>query len=549
MKQNPAPIKKAEGAVQSEGQLQSWRLNVVMGALVFAVLAMALSASIVATAIPVLTSHFHSTADIGWYGSAYLMASCALIPLAGKIYTLYDLKVGFLAYMTAFTVGSVICGAATSSNMLIAGRAIAGAGSSGIITGAMAIINASVTLDKRSCKLQCAVLVGIIQSLSGVGVVLGPIVGGALTQHASWRWCFFVGVPVCGLAMLVVIVVPFPRRRKDGPSLEIMQKIRDLDLIGCAIFAPSVVLLLVALQWGGNKYRWGSSKVIGLFCGSGATFIAFLIWEYYFGEKAMVPLHMLKRQVMACGFTTNNFQMGGLMLITYYLPIWFQSVKDASPTMSGVMTLPQSLSQIIFSIMSGWLVSRLGYYTPWAIVGSAFTALGTGLMLTFTPSTDAGKWIGYQILVGCGRGFVIQNVFTAAQADLPKELEDIGSAFLVFAMFLGGAIFVALGETILSNALPTELAKYAPGIPKSSIEQGLAASTLTKLPPSVAKSVKLAINNALIKTFYLALGGSVVGFLASWGLKWYNVKKRSPPIDMEGRHEKSSGQVRNVRSE
>ncbi|ORY09168.1 MFS multidrug transporter-like protein [Clohesyomyces aquaticus] len=516
-------VSKTQPETQADqSQLQGWRLYVVMGALVFATLAMALSSSIVATAIPVLTSHFHSTEDIGWYGSAYLIASCALIPLAGKIYTSYDLKSSYLAYMSVFTIGSIVSGAANTSSMLIAGRAVAGAGSSGIITGALAIINVSVTLDKKS------LLVGLIQSLAGIGVVLGPVVGGALTEHASWRWCFFVGVPVCGAAMLVLAAVPFPHKQREDQNLTALEKIKELDLIGCSIFAPSV--------WGGSKYRWSSSQVIGLFCGSGLIFIVFLIWESYFGEKAMIPLHMLRRQVIVCGFATNGFQMGGLMLISYYLPVWFQSVKDASPTMSGVMTLPQSLSQMLFSIVAGLGVAHLGYYAPWAIIGGAFTALGTGLMLTFTPETGAGKWIGYQILLGCGRGFVMQNVFIAAQADMPKELEDVASAFLVFALFLGGAIFVALGETIFYNALPPELAKHAPGIPTSSIQKGgLSASTLNKLPPSLVSGVKLAINNALIKTFYLALGGSLIGFVACWGLKWYSVKKQALPSDVEAK--------------
>jgi hypothetical protein len=204
----------------------------------------------------------------------------------------------------------------------------------------------------------------------------------------------------------------------------------ELDLVGFALFAPAAVMLLLAIIWGGNKFAWNSATIIGLFCGSVATTVVFALWQVHLGEKAMIPPRIIRKQLVVFGCATNFFQMASNLTLSYYLPLWFQVVKGATPLMSGVMILPTAISQSIGAVLAGKFgeskqvcshdhrvsdsnnrtVQVMRYCAPWAMFGSMISTIGSGLMTTFVPSTGTGEWIGYQILVGLGRASVFQMV-------------------------------------------------------------------------------------------------------------------------------------------
>lgn len=234
--------------------------------------------------------------------------------------------------------------------MLIVGRAVAGMGSSGLVNGALTIMAACVPLAKRPVYL------GIMMSVSQLGIVLGPLIGGALTQYTTWRWCFYINLPICGLTAVLLLLINIPDRVVRDTDMKSITIIREkLDLVGFALFAPAAVQFLLALQWGGTRYRWDSATVIGLLCGTAGTVCVFLAWEYRKGDMAMIPFSIMRRKVVWSSCLVAFFFFGGMLSFSYYMPIYFQAVKGVSPTMSGVYLLPSISSQILFSVLSGFL--------------------------------------------------------------------------------------------------------------------------------------------------------------------------------------------------
>ncbi|RDL40972.1 uncharacterized protein BP5553_00951 [Venustampulla echinocandica] len=506
------------------------KLFVVLVGCGMVVFLMQLDQTIVVTAIPRITSTFNSLKDIGWYGSSFMLALAAVQPLAGKVYQYYSSKYTFLSAIAIFEVGSLICAVSQSSNMFIVGRAIAGAGGSGLALGFFSILAASAPLDKRPLYL------GIVMGVASLGLVLGPVIGGVLTERASWRVCFYLNLPVGALTASFLSFITIPDSKLSGgpKKATIKEQLARLDLQGFAIFTPTCIMLLLALEWGGVTYKWDSATIIGLFCGAVVLCGLFLLWERYRGTDAMIPLAMLRRPVMISASTTMVMSQASTLVITYYLAIWFQVVKEASPTMGGVYFLPTVGSQIVGAVVTGALTSRLGFYTPFAIAGSALTTVASGLFTTLTPTSSAGAWIGYQIISGLSRGMSLQQPITAIQAVLPKEELALGNAFLMFSQILAAAIFVSLGQTIFSNHLVSALAKFAPEVDALRVLDVGATNFRSVIAVESVPGVILAYNQSITRIFWLSLGASCAGFVASWFLGWKNIKKIKQGDEKQG---------------
>ncbi|KAF7159165.1 hypothetical protein CNMCM6106_006298 [Aspergillus hiratsukae] len=504
------------------------KLALVWLPLSLVVFVMLLDVSIVATAIPRITSDFHSLTDVGWYGSAYLLANCALQPLAGKLYTHFGSKGLFLGFFALFELGSLLCGVATSSKMLIIGRAVAGMGGAGLVNGALTIISCSVPLHKRPAYM------GAMMGIGQMGVVIGPLIGGAFTEYTTWRWCFYINLPIGGVVAILFFFTRIPDTDKSREISVLQTILTKLDLIGFALFAPATIQLLLALDYGGNKYAWNSATVIGLFCGAGGTFIVFLIWEYFKGEEAMVPLSMLKQRGVWSSCFFAFFFFATLQLVIYYLPIYFQAIKGASPMMSGVDLLPNILSQLVGTLFSGVAVTKMGYYLPFVVAASIITTVGHGMLSTLSPTSSTGKWIGYQIIVGFGRGLGLQMPFVAVQNTLPPFMVSISMSLLTFLQTLGGALFLTFGQTIFTNSLRSTIPTYASGVnPEAIVQAGATGLRAIVTNPSTLAGVLVAYSKSIDRVFYLTIGCSGVAFLFAWGMGWKDIRKKSKTKDAQ----------------
>ncbi|KAI1642322.1 putative MFS multidrug transporter [Daldinia loculata] len=509
-------------ANHEEQWLTGFKLFSVTAAITLVCLLIMLDTSIVATAIPRITSEFHSLADIGWYGGAYQLGSAALQLLTGKIYMNFSSKWTFVIFFGIFELGSLLCGVANSSKMLIVGRAVAGAGSSGIMNGAFTILAGGVPMAKRPT------LMGFVYGVSNLGLVMGPLVGGALTQYTTWRWCFYINLPVGGLVAIMLVFVDIPEQMPKPKALTVVRTLHSkLDLIGFALFAPAAIELLLALQYGGFQFAWNSSQIIGLFCGAGVTFIGFLAWEYYKGDEAMIPFSMIRKQTVWTSSLSYGLLMSQLFCLSYYLPVYFQGVKGATPLLSGVYLLPSILGQLFTSVLSGWLVGRVGYYLPFSLIAAVMVTIANGILSTLSPTTSIGEWVGYQVIHGVGRGLGMQMPILAVQNTLPPAQISVAMALLMFSQNFGGALFLSFAETIFSNSLKTLIPEYAPSVNPETIINAGATGFRRTISPAEITHVLVAYSKSIDRVFYMTAGMGVLCFVFSWGTGWKDIRKKN----------------------
>ncbi|KAL2059767.1 hypothetical protein VTL71DRAFT_10151 [Oculimacula yallundae] len=511
-----------EIVVENDEYITGIKLFLIVAVVSLSMFTMLLDTSIIVTAVPQITSDFHSLEDVGWYGSAYLLTSASFQPLTGKIFQKLNSKFTYISFLGLFELGSLLCAAAQSSNMFIIGRTIAGIGGAGLSTGGLTILSACVPLEKR------ATYMGFMMSVGLLGTVAGPVLGGFLTQYTTWRWCFWINLPMGAIVALCILLIHIPDIRGDlnlRPKLTFKSLFHDLDIIGFSIFAPTVVMFLLALQWGGVSYPWKSATVIGLFCGAVGLLSGFLLWENKKGAAAMIPLEMVRRRIVWSAAFSTFFLFGSLLSQSYYLSIYFQSVRGISPSLSGVYALPGILSQVIFAGVSGIGVSKVGYYLPFTILGSALNAVGTGLMGTFTPTSVAAAWVCYQIISGVGRGCAFQMPMIAVQNTLPKHEHPVAMSIMMFGQSIGGSISLAIAQAVFNSGLKGALRHHAPGVSYGQVTAAGARDFRHIIPIEYITGVIASYNEAVNHVFYFVACLAAMGFLFSWGLGWKSVKK------------------------
>ncbi|OKL59349.1 hypothetical protein UA08_05232 [Talaromyces atroroseus] len=480
------------------------RFALLMVSLYISMFLVALDKLIISTATPEITNEFHAEDDVGWYGTAYLLTNCAFLLVFGKLYTFLNVKTVFLCTLVLFEVGSAICGAAPNSVAFIIGRAIAGLGAAGVQEGILVLVIYAVPLPKRP-QYQ-----GLFGAVYGISSIIGPLIGGAFTSNVTWRWCFYINLPLGGVVLLFIfflLQVPTAAVSK-GPSTW-KQNLQQLNIEGVIALLPG----------------WSNGRIIALLTVGLALLIAFILIQIWRPKTATVPVHIFTQRSILSGFWVSCCVGVHMTMFVYYLPIWFQAVKGNSAVESGIHLLPLVIAMVVSSIIAGVGTTKTGYYTPFLIAGTCIVAIGSGLLTMLEVNTSTGKWIGYQIMYGFGLGGCFQAPNMAAQTVLPRHEVAIGASLMLFGQTLFSAIFVSVGQNVLDQHLSSRLAKIAGiHITPNQINTAGITGIFELIPTQYHGAVLQAYNASLHVCYIVALTFACLSVIGSICMEWRNVK-------------------------
>ncbi|GIF22418.1 EmrB/QacA subfamily drug resistance transporter [Actinoplanes tereljensis] len=479
------------------------QMNAVFVAILLGMLLAALDQTIVSTALPTIVADLGGAGHMSWVVTAYLLAETVATVLAGKFGDLFGRKLVFQVSTVVFIGGSALCGLANDMLFLIAARILQGIGAGGLMVTAMALIADVIPLRDRG-RYQ-----GALGAVFGVTTVVGPTLGGLFTDHLSWRWAFYVNVPVA-VVVLIMSARNLPSVRADGKPV--------VDYPGIALIAAGASSMILALSWGGNQYDWSSPMILGLFAAAVVLLTAFVLVEMRSPEP-MLPMRLFRNSVFTV-CSTLSFIVGFAMLgAMTFLPTYLQYVKGVSATASGVRTLPMVAGLFLTSIASGTFISRTGRYRIFPIVGAAVMAVGLFLMSTMHRGTSAWLESLYMFVLGLGIGLSMQVLTIAVQNTVPYA--DLGTATsgVTFFRTLGSSFGTAIFGTLYGNHLAPELAAALSGASASTAAAAENPELLQQLPAAVAIPIIDAYGTSIDYVFRWVVPVAALGFLVALFLK------------------------------
>jgi EmrB/QacA subfamily drug resistance transporter len=446
--------------------------------------------------------------------TAYILASTITTPFYGKLGDMYGRKKFFIAAIIVFLVGSALSGLSHSMAQLITFRALQGLGAGGLMVGAMATLGDLVAPRERGKYMSYMM---VIMMLATIG---GPLVGGVITTDFSWRWIFYINLPVGGAALVYLMAV------LRVPVNRVQHRV---DYLGGTLLAVAATAIILLATWGGTEYGWGSVQIIGLALIAVGSLAGFYVTEMR-AEEPMLPLHVFRNRnfsvTMVLTFLTGVAMFGAMT----FLPLYQQTVQGASPTVSGLMLTPMMLGVTVTSILAGQVTTRTGRYKMFPILGGAIMGLGMYLLTNLTVHTTRFTSGLYYVVLGLGMGFIMQMVSLIAQNSVEQKDMGVASSARMFFQQIGGSLGVAAFGAVFARRLTESLASSAShgGVHINAAGGQLDPATINSLPAAARHDAFIAIAHAIQGVFYWALPASVLVFLLAWLIKEVPLRGRVP---------------------
>ncbi|TFB02333.1 hypothetical protein CCMA1212_005621 [Trichoderma ghanense] len=494
----------------------------IIFALCLALFLAALDMTIITTAIPTISNHFGSSAGYVWIGSAYLLGNAAFVPTWGKISDIFGRKPTLIATVTIFWIGSLLCAVSTSMGMLIAARAIQGVGGGGTIVLPNICISDLFSMRKRGMYF------GILGMVWALASAIGPILGGVFTSKVSWRWCFYINLPLGGIGLLILIFV----LKLHNPRTPVKQGLAAIDWVGNVLIIGGTLMLLFGLEFGGVQFPWKSATVICLIVFGFITIALFGLYENRVAKFPVMPTRLFRGRTSIAAYGLSIMHAMTFMSGSYWLPLYFQAVLGATSLLSGVYILPYVLALSITSALTGVFIKKTGNYKIPIVSGLTIMTLGFGLFIDLGAKANWVKIIIFQIIAGIGVGPNFQSPLIALQTNV--EPRDIGAATASFQFLrqLGTSTSVVIGGVIFDNEMQKQQAslirELGPEL-ASKLSGSEAASSVflvASLKGHQREVAQTAYWNAMQKMFIAYTCFVFVGLLISFFVKQKTLSKQ-----------------------
>ncbi|KAL5508718.1 hypothetical protein ACEPAG_4803 [Sanghuangporus baumii] len=509
------PPKSADSGVRTK-QIESFNKGtnfwLSLLSIMIATFLAALDTSAVSTALPIIIEHFDGR-EFVWIGSAYTLAGVAFLPLSGHLANIFGRKLILLVALVLFAIGSALCGASQNMGMLISGRIVQGIGAGGILSLTEIILADLVPLSERGAYQG---MIGLIWSIASI---IGPLVGGAFSQRKDWTWrgLFYLNLPLTGISVLLCLVF-LNLKVPPGPLSE---KVRQIDWIGNLLIIASTTSALLGLTWGGVQFSWSSFHVLVPLLLGFVGIAGFFVYETTLPmSKATVPFTLLSNRTTLSGYLGTAFQGLIIAAALFYLPVYFQACKDASPLRSGVDILPYSFSIAPFAIVAGATASAFKKYRPQNVISWALVTIGMGLQSTLHEDSATRNWAGFQIVAGIGFGMLFTATTFPILAPLSVNHNASALALFIFIRTFFQAWGITIGATVLQNQLlarlpPTFLQSLPAGIEVSYASIPKVRALQQPLKDEVRKAFAESLD--VLWEVMIALAG--IGFISSLAMK------------------------------
>ncbi|OJJ50869.1 hypothetical protein ASPZODRAFT_21381 [Penicilliopsis zonata CBS 506.65] len=478
------PLPASLDVALDEPPRSRFRILAIMVALSLSLFVAALDQTITATAIPTIASKLHSAAGYTWIGGAYLLGNAAGSPIWAKLSDIWGRKLLLLLAVALFFVSSIICGVAVNMQMLIAGRALQGTAGGGLLQLVTITVSDLFSVRHRSLYL------GLLEFIWALAGGTGPLIGGAFSEYVSWRWCFFVNLPVCAIAFVLLCLY----LDVHNPKTRMLEGFQAIDWFGSLSILGLTLMLLLGLQFGGETFSWSSPQVICLIV---FGFLCSLLFIY--SEKRLAKYPLMPMELFNCTSNIASLLVAsahGFVFIAgeYYIPLYLQSVKGASPMRSGLLLLPLDLSEAAFGIVAGIVIHRTGRYLELIWIGVVGLTVGTGLYITLDASSSLGQVVGFQLIAGMGAGLLFQSPIIALQAMVSQEDTATATATMGFLRNMATAASIVIGGVVFQNSMSLQSSKLrAAGLSDTLLNElsGASAAANIALVDTVKNPVEL----------------------------------------------------------